>query len=314
MDLLYFVTYKCNLQCQFCETWKISSERKELTPQDLTEYLYPYQIDRILFSGGEPFLRQDLVEIIRTMVYRYSPKAICILSNGQLTDVIFEKIKEIKPLLSEVYLCASLDGLGETHDKIRGKKGTFQNVINTLEKIPECGGISFTITLDNYNEILKVYEFTKELNINFSARIAHALKSQHFSMEQLGRIDEQLHKIADDIDKKALVGLFQHGIKYADYFFRLAWFLRSLVEVYKTQKRLTPCMAGINMLALDPYGDIYTCCDYAWKDGKYGNEDYRIGNIIDDVYEKSELKRKEIVEKVQPTRCQRCWTECYAGL
>ena len=84
-------------------------------------------------SGGEPFLRKDLFEILD---YTTKFDDIVITTNCTLIN---EKIAQKLAQYPNVRLSISIDGMEEIHDKFRGRKGTFQKIINTLPILKENG-------------------------------------------------------------------------------------------------------------------------------------------------------------------------------
>ena len=151
--------FKCNLKCIHCYS---SNKKSELTTNEIfkiIENLYETGVGLIDFGGGEPLLRDDIFDILS-----YSKDVglyTSITTNGTLLNK--ESIKHLKNLNID-HICISLDGFKpETHDYIRNKKGTYDNVINGIKNCKSAGidtQISTVIMKKNFNELIKHLEET----------------------------------------------------------------------------------------------------------------------------------------------------------
>jgi radical SAM protein with 4Fe4S-binding SPASM domain len=126
---------------------------------DLAEFGVPV----ILFSGGEPLMRRDLLGLI-SYAGEKGMRAV-ISTNGTL--ITREKAKALKEVdLS--YVGISLDGMEEINDRFRGKKGAFKEAMEGIKNCQEVGlkvGLRFTINRININEIQYVFDLIENLNI-----------------------------------------------------------------------------------------------------------------------------------------------------
>ena len=161
------VTRACNLKCIHCYAQAVEQSReKELTREQaisLIDDLAEFGVPVILFSGGEPLVRKDLVEPANYAVDK-GMRAV-ISTNGTL--ITKEKAKELKKVgLS--YVGVSLDGMREVNDRFRGKKGAFQDAITGIRNCQDVGlkvGLRFTVNRINQKEIPGIFDLLEELNI-----------------------------------------------------------------------------------------------------------------------------------------------------
>lgn len=161
------VTRACNLKCIHCYAQAVEQSReKELTREQaisLIDDLAEFGVPVILFSGGEPLVRKDLVELANYAVDK-GMRAV-ISTNGTL--ITKEKAKELKKVgLS--YVGVSLDGMREVNDRFRGKKGAFQDAITGIRNCQDVGlkvGLRFTVNRINQKEIPGIFDLLEELNI-----------------------------------------------------------------------------------------------------------------------------------------------------
>lgn len=167
--VVWNMTRRCNLKCVHCYAQSVDPEeevKNEMTTQegkkmidDLAEFGSPV----ILFSGGEPLLRDDLAELA---LYAKSKGMRAVVStNGTL--ITKEKAKELKEVgLS--YVGISLDGIEETNDKFRKMQGAFAKAIEGLKNCQAEGikvGLRFTINRHNVQDVAFIFELMEKENI-----------------------------------------------------------------------------------------------------------------------------------------------------
>src|SRR5512135_760951 len=123
IHLTFFVTRRCNSNCPFCFYL-----RSDYVPADARPELSLEEIGKIssslgdllwlAFSGGEIFLREDLVEIAGTFYRNNRPAIMLFPTNGLLPELIRERIESVvrSSPNSVIALKLSMDGLGEAHD------------------------------------------------------------------------------------------------------------------------------------------------------------------------------------------------------
>lgn len=165
--VVWNVTQACNLNCIHCYAHaneqghkkELSNEQALAMIDDLAEFGVPV----ILFSGGEPLMRRDLLGLI-SYAGDKGMRAV-ISTNGTL--ITREKAKALKEVdLS--YVGISLDGMEEINDRFRGKKGAFKKAMEGIKNCQEVGlkvGLRFTINRININEIQYVFDLIENLNI-----------------------------------------------------------------------------------------------------------------------------------------------------
>ncbi|GAG43051.1 unnamed protein product, partial [marine sediment metagenome] len=97
----------------------------------------PQTLNEINITGGEPFLRKDLIEVVDTIYTHNKNTRFVFSSNGLLPKLITDKVKEIKKLGAKVGIRISVDGIGEVHDQSRGIVGAFDKTMLTIEKLKQ---------------------------------------------------------------------------------------------------------------------------------------------------------------------------------
>jgi 12,18-didecarboxysiroheme deacetylase len=165
--VVWNITRACNLSCVHCYAHATNhGHKKELTKEEgfsLLNDLADFGVPVVLFSGGEPLVRQDLLELARHAVGRGMRSVIS--TNGTL--ITREKAKELKTVgLS--YVGVSLDGLEEVNDRFRGKKGAFRSAITGIKNCQEAGirvGLRFTLNKMNVKEVPFIFDLIEEEGI-----------------------------------------------------------------------------------------------------------------------------------------------------
>jgi MoaA/NifB/PqqE/SkfB family radical SAM enzyme len=158
-----------------CDIWKI----KYFPEIPVDEFLkLPSSLRDINLSGGEPFLRLDLPEIVKVVKQTCPQARIVISSNGFATELIIRQMKKILKIKPDIGVAISIDGLGEKHNEMRGIPGGFDKAINTVKELQKLGmknlRLGFTVTERNVLEMSKVYDLTRELGIQFTHSFAQS--------------------------------------------------------------------------------------------------------------------------------------------
>lgn len=124
------ITYQCNLRCKMCNIWQKKNEEQTLSPE-LFRYL-PKNLKEINITGGEPFLHPEIVTITK-QIAAACPKARIIFStNGSCPEQITVALEKILQTIKNIGVAVSLDGVGATHDFLRGVKNSFIHAILTI--------------------------------------------------------------------------------------------------------------------------------------------------------------------------------------
>jgi 12,18-didecarboxysiroheme deacetylase len=166
--VVWNMTQRCNLKCVHCyahavapssQQDPISNEKAREMIDDLAQFGAPV----ILFSGGEPLVREDLVDLAK---YATSKGMRAVIStNGTL--ITKSKAKELKEVgLS--YVGISLDGAEEVHDKFRGVKGAYKQALKGVENCQAEGlkvGLRFTINKRNAQEVPHLFNLIEQLEV-----------------------------------------------------------------------------------------------------------------------------------------------------
>ena len=162
------VTFRCNLKCQGCGSWKVKEHRDLSTAEwlDLFDQLQSLDIVKIL--GGEPFIRRDIVALLEGVRERIDPYVMQLTTNGMLTKQVVAAVEAVG--WPGLQLRISVDGLRSSHDSIRGVDGSHDKVVETCRRVaelrPKLGfkfGINFALTDQSIDELDEMIAFAESL-------------------------------------------------------------------------------------------------------------------------------------------------------
>ena len=318
--LCLHVSHDCNLRCKYCFASQGDfGGAKEIMNFEVGKAAIDYLIANsgnrrnleIDFFGGEPLMNFDVVK--QLVEYgREAEKArgknirFTITTNGVLLDD--EKIKYINENMHNVVL--SLDGRKEVNDNMRptvNNKGSYDI------KAPKFKKLVSERPKDKYYYIRGT--FTRD-NLDFSEDVLH-FANEGFKLTSVEPVvgevenpyalrEEDLPKVFEEYEKLAV----QYAdMKLKDEGFTFFHFMIDLNQGPCVIKRITGCGAGNEYLAITPSGDIYPCHQFV------GNEDFKLGNILD---EKIELP-KEVTNMFREAHvyakdeCRNCWNKFYCS-
>jgi MoaA/NifB/PqqE/SkfB family radical SAM enzyme len=276
------ITINCNFRCQMCTFWKDKHQDPSLdTIKKWVDELVDFGVEEIDIGGGEPFVRNDLKEIVS---YIKSKGMRCgLTTNGSL--VTEENLPDID--FGEV----SIDGAKpETHDKIRNMPGSWERAFKAADLIKKYCPVhlNFTLQADNYLELGDFFELVKSRGYKASI-IPVSLKLAAQPKLQGDLTDYNIPILKQQLKKALATGAVLNNKVFLDIF------MKKLEKgPYKH-----PCYSPSNCILIFVNGDIYPC----------GNLDETVGNLsegkIKDIYGKYVEFRKRLWKGDHPF-CNQC--------
>ena len=241
------VTYRCNARCNMCNRYKAPSKPEEELQIETIKKLPKMYFTNI--TGGEPFIRKDLKEIVREL-YKKSDR-IVISTNGFFTDRIIDLCKEFPNLGIRI----SIEGLEETNNAIRGLDDGFNRGYTTLKKLVDMGmkdvGFGMTVQDRNADDLVPLYKLSDEMGMEFATASLH---NSFYFVEAKNIIHDRV-MVARNFEKLINELLSSNSPKK---WFR-AYFNHGLINYIYGQKRLLPCDMSFDTFFIDPYGDVMPC-------------------------------------------------------
>ncbi len=286
MEAILGVTYRCNAKCYMCNTWQYPTKVSEELPVEYYEKLP--QMDFTNITGGEPFLREDLAEIVKIVLPK--TKRIVISSNGYFTDRVIALSKKFPSLGFRI----SLEGLPKANDELRGIKDGFDHGFRTLIELKHMGvkdiGFGITVSDKNAKDLVELYKLACAMNMEFATAVTH--NTYYFHKDDNRFEDPEM--IVHEFER--LIAEFFKTKRIKNWF--RAYFNYGLINFIRDGKRFLPCEVGTDLFYLDPFGDIRPC----------NGMDAVMGNIKEKSFEEiwNGDKAKEIRNCVK--NCDKnCW-------
>lgn len=323
---IFYPTSRCNLKCNHCFYHDSLNKRfNELTLEEIdkiTRTMDP--ILSLILTGGEPYLRNDLDQIVKIFYENCKVPILSIPSNGWYLSKMDKQIRNMMEWCPKLTLNQqiSIDGIGADHNAIRmdkqikGPENSFEKAVKTIEHLKELQeiynriniGIIITFTSENqkkFTSIVKeIYELVKPDNITINLVRGNPKE-----------------KVNLDLD----LNLYREAVKFRNELFynnkmsghkrfkgnKLATAGRIMLneltnKIYEENKYVTPCYAGNLSGVMYPEGDVYPC--------EILGDDHKIGNIRDFNLDFKKLwlshKAKNEIKFIRKSKCF-CTHECF---
>lgn len=250
-DATIALTYRCNSRCRMCNIWQIKNPPD--LPLKAIRNLSPH-LRYINLSGGEPFLRADLEEIVE-IIHEVAPRAGIILSsNGYLSDLIAQKMAKLVKIHPNTGVRISLDGLNAAHNRIRGIKDMAERAKATIKALNKIGvsnlGVSFTVMEENVDDLPAVYDWAAKNRLQFAMALVQN------SDIYFGKSDNRLPYM-EKVEAGLLRIVREELASLNPKRWARAFYDYGLLEAARGHKRLLKSGAGFDSLFIDPLGEVY---------------------------------------------------------
>ena len=287
MEGILVATYRCNARCHMCNTWQYPTKPEQEMPPECYEK-FP-NLKFLNITGGEPFLREDLEEIVS--VVKPKCERICISTNGYFTERVVSLAKKFD---GDIGIRISLEGLPKANDELRGIKDGFDHGLRTLLQLKRMGmkdiGFGITVSDRNAKDLLELYELAKHLKVEFATAILHNGYYFHKSDNEITKKEE-----VSEAFRELIRELFK--TKRPKNWFR-AYFNHGIINYVNGGERLLPCRMGEDIFLCEPWGDIKPC----------NVVDESMGNIKESDFETIwNSDRAKEVRKMARNCGQQCW-------
>jgi len=293
MEAAIITTYRCINKCVMCNIWKYPTKIEEEFKPQVLEKLPKLKFANI--TGGEPFLREDIEEIVSILLKKAD--RVVISTNGYFTEKIIDVAKKFKNKNFGIRI--SIEGLPAANDELRGLKDCFDHGLRTLLQLQKIGlkdiGFGITVSDRNAKDMLELYQLAKAMNVEFATACVHNSYYFHKWDNQITKKQEVIECFEELINELLKTNRIKNWFR--------AYFNYGLVNYIKGNPRLLPCGAGTDMFFLDPFGEIRPCngMDTDLLDNSMGNLNEK---TFEEIWYSE--KAKMIREKVK--NCPKnCW-------
>ena len=297
ITLTFSVTTACQSKCKTCNIgleYQKDPKRKEKDLKlDEIEKIFR-SLGHVYFlniSGGEPFLRKDLPEIVKLSCQFLKPRIIHVPTNAiapeRIRDLAIQCLEVISRYDSRVPFTVkpSIDGVGEIHDEIRGVTGNFKQLEKTVSLLKEVEKeypnfhleLGTVISTFNIDHLSQIEDYVKSLGVQSYRNEIAEQRTEFFNLhdsitpapdvyERL--IKEFSHKIRQNVSNKRKLAKVTESLRLVYY--DLA------VRILRENRQVIPCYAGISNVHINYDGEVWPCCvlGYSKPMGFLREQDY----------------------------------------
>lgn len=263
------LTYNCDSKCIMCNIWQMDHSG-EATVEEFAAFMKDdlfKKVESVGMNGGEVSLIPNLTEYALEILKLPSIKHLNIISNGFRKDVLLDSVRDIyKACQSQgvsFHLAISLDGVGDTHDEVRGVKNAFRKATSTIDEIIKnqkvyCDSYDLGCTVINKNidYLIALDTFAKEKKYNIKYRMG--IENVRIESDKL--VDQ--FSVIYNSDRQSAMEFFHYKyneIKLNDLANKFKYFAIYYWLASPVPRRLLGCAWRDEGVTLDARGELYYC-------------------------------------------------------
>lgn len=320
MTLTYSVTAACQSRCKTCQIGAMFCQDPTRPQKDLKldeiEKIFKSMKPVYFFnmSGGEPFMRDDLPEIVELACRYLKPKVVHTPTNAILSDKIVENTEKIIHIVRKynpkvpVTVKPSIDGVGDKHDEIRGVKGNFKCLLRTIDGLKgleekydnfhlELGTVISNFNIDDLDEI---EDFVHSLGVESYRNEVAECRTEFFNLSDEitppAEVYQRLikgfaEKVEQNIGRKRRLARTTEAMRVVYY--DLAG------KILAEKRQVIPCYAGVSNVHINYDGGVWPCCVLGYEQ--------EMGNLRDYDYDFQKLwhsaKADEVRKYIKGRNC-----------
>ena len=279
--LIFFVTSRCNAKCDFCFYWDHLNQQGDLTMDEIRKISTTMpQFHRLLFSGGETFMRKELVDIVSLFHRQNGVATINLPTNGILQAQIVAKTEAVladNPQLT-VNVGFSLDGFAATHDRVRAVPGCFRKAIASIKAVTALRDrfpnltvfVNSVILHENYAELPALADYLLH-EVDLDTHYFNIIRGDPMNSAQRDVPHEALAKLYQEYERVLAIYVERsHQRRGRGPVSAAVWrtFYLGRLAIYNDIQRTNytygarwpmPCTAGDTAAVIDYHGDVRIC-------------------------------------------------------
>ncbi|MCK4506876.1 MAG: radical SAM protein [Candidatus Aegiribacteria sp.] len=280
INVTFSITRRCQSRCKTCYIWKY--DKGDDLDLQMIERLFRSIGWTYFFnvSGGEPYLRDDLPEIIGLACKHMHPAIIHIPTNGLAPDKIEFLTRKTLDILDKeapgtvLTIKPSFDGIGKMHDEIRGVPGNFEKLIDTIERLKKLRkeykylhvGVGTVISRFNAPHLSEIIAYAKDLDVDTYINEVAEEREEFFNLGSGITPDSHNYEELMEIFKKSV----RDNMKEMKILPRVTTAMRLVyydlaVRILNEKKQIIPCSAGLLNVHINSDGSIWPCAVLAYK-------------------------------------------------
>lgn len=322
--IIFYVTSVCNARCRMCFYWEsieTHDKSKELSFEQIEKLSHSFKnLIQVTLTGGEPFLRDELPEIVKAYYKNSGAMFFAIPTNGYLPDRQIPMVKQILKNAPDarIEIALSIDGTEETHDYIRKVPGGYKKLKETYKELKKlkkeysnlivtsCSTLSM-LNLDNMkdniDDLMTNWEFDKSTILLCRGNPKES-SVREVSINDYIKMTEYIKSFPQRVKQYEFSKVFKGMSKTM---------MKTLATTVKEDKEVNPCLAGKKLLIVYQNGDVYPCeiIDVIHPEAIKGG--FYLGNVRDYDMNITKLlsndKTKEVLDFIKKEKCH-CSFEC----
>lgn len=283
INFTFSVTNLCQSRCKTCHIWNLyrrnpAKYKQELTLKEIGRifssmgHVYIFNV-----SGGEPFLRKDLPDIVEAACEHLTPGIIHIPTNAIAVNLAARQTERILKFLetncpdTRLTVKPSMDHIGDRHDQIRGVPGNFEKVMDLFSRLKamqprypnlhvELGTV---ISRWNVADIEEIADFVTRLGVDSYRNEIAEQREEMFNLDQPITPQPAEYRRAVDFFVAQIRSNMRErkGFQRITQAFRLVYYDLA-IAIMEQNRQVIPCYAGISNVHLSAHGDVWPCCTH----------------------------------------------------
>lgn len=295
MTITYSVTAACQSRCKTCQIGAMFCQDPTRPQKDLKldeiEKIFKSMKPVYFFnmSGGEPFMRDDLPEIVELACKYLKPRVVHTPTNAILSEKIIKNTEKIIQIVRKydpsvpVTVKPSIDGVGDKHDEIRGVKGNFKCLLKTIDGLKKLEEkydnfhleLGTVISNFNINDLDEIEDFVHSLGVESYRNEVAECRTEFFNLEDeitppaevyQKLIKDFARKVEDNIGKKKKLARTTEAMRVVYY--DLAG------KILAEKRQVIPCYAGVSNVHINYDGGVWPCCVLGYEQEMGNLRDY----------------------------------------
>lgn len=296
VSIVHFITNRCNGRCKHCfiDFDDKNIFKGELTLDEIRKFIRKLRtsLKNVNLTGGEPFLRRDLYEIVQEYFNSTNINSVYITSNGFFVDKMLKLandfIKNKKYNRKKIIFSISIDNIPDKHDKNRRIKGLFNQAMDAYHKLKDLNNkriivnVNLCVTPENCEDIESIFRFLREQK-SVKSITSIIVRGKGLDPETRKKVYTgyvKLNKLIDSgLENKNMEG-------YGDTFFGKILNAKNVIlhsevaKTFLTNEYITPCYAGGLFGVVYANGDVYPCEMLSLKIGNLRDYEYDLNKIL----------------------------------